>query len=176
MESSEHFFQVGCGHHLATLHAAVAKSTFRSKNVAKLLSTFRRSDVASTFHRSDVAKLHAAVATSAATLHAAVAKSAFGSKNVKKLLSSEHFSKVGCRNIARRLWRKAHLEVKMSKNCVSEHFSKVGCRNIYAAVARNTFGSENVENVKKLWSSKHFSQLGCRKHFSQVGSRKIALW
>ena len=61
----------------------------------------------------------------------------------------------------------------MSKNCVSEHFSKVGCRNIYAAVARNTFGSENVENVKNCGPRSTFHRLDVASTFHRSDLAKL---
>ena len=121
----------------------------------------------STFVSADVEKLYATVA-----------KSIFGSENVKKLRVREHFSKFRCRKIVRhcgetyilkskctnhdvfgplfvlmlkkctRLWRKAHLEVKIFKTCgVQSTFGRADVENLHAAVAKSTFGSENVQNT-----------------------------
>ena len=47
-----------------------------------------------------------------------------------------------------RLWRKAHLEVKMFKNCsLRSTFGRSDVQQLYAAVAKSTFGSENVEKL-----------------------------
>ena len=98
----------------------------------KMLKNWR---VWTTFVSSDVEKMHAAVA-----------KSTFGSENVKKLTSSEHFLKFWCR----KLW--SNSEVKMYKmyktwrvwtTSVRAHVEKV-----HAAVAKSTFGSEIVQNMR----------------------------
>ena len=60
----------------------------------------------STFRRSDVAKLHAAVA-----------RSTFGSENVKKTVVLGALFEVRMSQNCTPLWREAHLEVKMLKNC-----------------------------------------------------------
>ena len=45
------------------------------------------------------------------------------------------------------LWRKAHLEVKMLKNCsLRSTFGRSAVEYLYAAVAKSTFGSQNVPN------------------------------
>ena len=121
---------------VATLHAAVAKSTSGSENGEKKLWS------------SDVATLHAAVAksrfgsenvkkTGVGTLfevrmsqHAAVAKSTCGSE----LESWEHFLKFGCRNIAH------ILEVKMLKNCSPRNtFWSSDVATLHTAVAKSTW-------------------------------------
>ena len=46
------------------------------------------------------------------------------------------------------LWRKAHLEVKMLKNCsLRSTFGRSDVEKSYAAVAKSTFGSENVQKL-----------------------------
>ena len=55
------------------------------------------------------------------------------------------------------LWRKAHFEVKMYKHEVlgSGTFLSSDVEKMHAAVARSTFGSENV---KKLVVREHFAR------------------
>ena len=66
--------------------------------------------------------------------------------------------------ICTRLWRKAHSEVKMLKNWrVWTAFVSSDVEKMHAAVAKSTFGSENV---KKLTSSEHFLKFWCRKLWS----------
>ena len=46
------------------------------------------------------------------------------------------------------LWRNAHLEVKMLKNCSPRNtFRRSDVAKLHAAVARSTFGSENVKKL-----------------------------
>ena len=128
---------------VATLHAAVAKSTFGSENVKKcgprtlfhVRTPLWRKDLEVKMQKNGVlgalftgwmwSQAHLA------TLHAAVAKSTFRSKNVAKLLSSEHFSKVGCR----------------------KHFSQVGCRKI----ARSC--GDKHSNIARRCGEKHHSEV-----------------
>ena len=56
-----------------------------------------------------------------------------------------------------RLWRKAHLQVKMHKTPQGRsHFGSCDVQKLHAAVAKSTFASENV---KKLTGSDHFSEV-----------------
>ena len=50
-------------------------------------------------------------------LHAAVAKSTFASQNVQNTACLDHFFEVQMSKNCTPLWRKAHLKVKMLKNC-----------------------------------------------------------
>ena len=50
-------------------------------------------------------------------MHAAVAKGTFGSENVKKTVVFGALLDVPMSNNCTPLWRKAHLQVKMLKNC-----------------------------------------------------------
>ena len=127
--------------HVEKVHAAVAKSTFGSEIVqnmscSKHLLKFR-----------------------CRKLHAAVLKSTFDSENAQKLTSSEHFLKFWCR----KLW--SNSEVKMYKmyktwlvwtTSLRAHVEKV-----HVAVAKSTFGSEIVQNMR---CSKHILKFRCRKN------------
>ena len=78
-----------------------------------------------------------------------------------------------------RLWREAHLQVKMHKtpHCRS-HFGSSDVQKWHAAVARSTFASQNAENTtlsEPFWKfrcskmargcgAKHICKSKCRKH------------
>ena len=78
-----------------------------------------------------------------------------------------------------RLWREAHLQVKMQKTPQSRtYFRSSDVQKWHAAVARSTFASQNAENTTisdlfwKFWCSKmargcgakHICKSKCRKH------------
>ena len=66
-----------------------------------------------------------------------------------------------------RLWRKAHLQVKMYKTRQRRStFCSSPVEKMPAAVAKSRFGSEDVQN---MWGSEHFLKFWCRK-ISQVES------
>ena len=70
-----------------------------------------------------------------------------------------------------RLWRKAHSEVKMSNKCWHRHtFSTSDVEKFYAAVAKSTFGSDNV---KKMLTPEHFFNFRCRKILRGCGEKHI---
>ena len=49
------------------------------------------------------------------------------------------------------LWRKAHVEAKMFKNCSPRStFRRSDVEKLHAAVAKSTFGSENAQNMRCL--------------------------
>ena len=70
-----------------------------------------------------------------------------------------------------RLWREAHLQVKMLKNwgCRS-HFGRSDVQKWHAAVARSTFASENA---KKLRLSEPFWTFRCSKMARGCGAKHI---
>ena len=120
------------------LHAAVARSTFQVK-------MYKIARVRTACGSCDVEKWHAAVA-----------RSTFGSQNAKKLTVRAHFKKNG-----KPLWREAHLQVKMQKTPQRRSvFGSWAVENLHAAVARSTFPSQNVKNMR---CSGHFLKCGCRK-------------
>ena len=117
-------------------------------------------------------------------LHAAKARSSFSSYNVQNTSGADRFLKFWCPKMARRcgvkhicksnakktdafgsllevwmsengtpLCREAHLQVKMRKTPQRRSI-------LHAAVARNTFASQNAKNMR---SSGHFLKCGCRK-------------
>ena len=69
------------------------------------------------------------------------------------------------------LWRKAHFEVKMHKTWGARSiFWSSDVEKLYAAVAKSTFGSENV---KKLTIRDHFLKFRCRKNARHCGETYI---
>ena len=72
------------------------------------------------------------------------------------------------------LWRKAHFEVKMLKNWRSRStFWSSDVEKMHAAVAKSTFGNENV---KKLRVREHFLTFWCRKVVRRCGEKHIWKW
>ena len=80
---------------------------------------------------------------------------------------------------ATRLWRKAHLKVKMRKTQHSRsHFGSCDVQKLHAAVARSTFASQNAQNTtlaEPFWTfrcskiarrcgAKHICKSKCGKH------------
>ena len=97
----------------------------------------------STFVSADVEKLYATVA-----------KSTFRSEHVKKLRVREHFSKFRCRKIVRHCGETYILKSKCTKHDVSwTTFVRADVEKMHAAVAKGTFGSQNLQN---MWGSQHF--------------------
>ena len=158
------------------LHAAVAKSTFWSRNVYKTrqllgallevqmsknctpmwwkahweVKMLQNTSVArSTFWSSDVEKLHAAVAKQ----HIMEVKMLKNWGDLGALFEVQMLKK------CTPMWWKAHWEVKMLKNCrSSEHFFEVQMsKNCYADVAKSTFWSlkctKHVSFGALFWSS-----------------------
>ena len=81
-------------------------------------------------------------------MHAAVAKRKFGSENVKKTDVLGALFEVRMSKKYTPLWRKAHLEVKMYKTPHGgSTFGSSDVEKLHAAVAKRTFGSENVQNA-----------------------------
>ena len=143
------------------LHAAVARNTFSIKMCLSL-------HVRTTFGSCDLEKLHAAVARS--TFSSQNVQNTSGADRFLKLrcrkiarrCSEKHIFKSKCTKHTRfgplfevamsknctPLWREAHLQVKMSKNWgVRTTFWHSDVEKRHAAVARSTFGSENVQNT-----------------------------
>ena len=105
-------------------------------------------------------------------LHAAVAKSTFWSENVQNTSAPKHFFfEVTMSQNCTPLWRKAHFKVKMLKNRRSgTTFRSSDAEKLYAAVAKCTFGSENV---KKLSCSEHFLTFYCGKIAWHCGETRM---
>ena len=72
------------------------------------------------------------------------------------------------------LWREAHFQVKMLKNWRSRStFWSWDVEKLHAAVARNAFSSENVQNTT---FSEHFLKLRCWKIARRCGEKHIFKW
>ena len=152
-------------------HAAVARSTFVSQNaqntpVSEPFLNLRSGKMArrcgakhtckskclkhhnrwTNFGRSDVQKSHAAVARSN------ICKSKCAKHHTLGPLFEVKMFKNGTR-----LWRQAHLQVKMWKKLTgTDYFLHSRCwKNHTAAVARSTFASQNVQNTCVL---QHFER------------------
>ena len=71
-----------------------------------------------------------------------------------------------------RLWREAHLQVKMYKTPqLRATFGSCDVEKVYAVVARSTFPSQNVQNTPL---SDHFWKLRCRKSARRCGAKHIS--
>ena len=131
------------------LHAAVAKSTFGSENVKKLQSS-------ENFLKFWCRKMARRC----------------GEKHIRKWKCTKPdvfgpLFEVQMSKKCTPLWRKAHSEVKMYKTWrVWTTFWSSDVEKMHAAVAKSTFGSENVQN---MWGSERFLTFWCRK-ISQVVS------
>ena len=122
----------------------------------------------STFWSSDVEKLHATVAKS--TFWSQNAKKLTIREHFLKFRCRKNARRCGEKHIRKwkctkhdvfgpllyvlmlkkctRLWRKAHLEVKMLKNCsLRSTFWRSAVEKLHAAVVKSTFGSENVKKL-----------------------------
>ena len=118
------------------LHAAVAKSTFASQNaqnttISDLFWKFRCSKMARGCGAKHICKSKC------------TKNDVFGPLWYVLMLKT-----------CMRLWRKAHLQVKMYKTRQRRStFCSSPVEKMHAAVAKSTFGSENVQN---MWGSEHF--------------------
>ena len=100
-------------------------------------------------------------------LHAVVARSTCPSQECKKLKSSERFWSKKCT----RLWREAHVEVKMYKTLQPwSTFKSCDVEKVDAVVARSTFQSECTKHT----GSDHFWKLTCRKSAPRGGAKRIS--
>ena len=89
----------------------------------------------------------------------------------RKHLSAGDILEVPMFQNATRLWRKAHLQVKMYKTLHGRsHFGSSDMEKWHAAVARSIFA---CENVKKLTGSDHFLRVRCRKMARRCGEKHI---
>ena len=115
-------------------------------------------------------------------MHAAVAKRTFGSENVTKHVSfgplfqhlmspklhaavrEKHISKSKCTRYMRCSEHFLRSEVENAQNttkCFRSTFGSSDVEKLRAAVAKSTFGSENVQNTSV---SEHFLKLRCQKN------------
>ena len=92
--------------------------------------------------------------------HAAVARSTFSSQNAKNWRSQTPFWSSDLEN-GTRLWREAHLQVKIVKKCQFQTtFWSSNVEKLHTAVVRNTFPSIYVQNTCVV---EHFWRFRCRK-------------
>ena len=124
-------------------HAAVARSTFASQNVQNMTCL----DHFGTFWCWKIVR-------------------GCGGKHICKSKCTKHVSSEALFAVllskkCTPLWRKAHLEMKMHKTWgVRSTFVRSDVEKLHAAVAKSTFGSENVQNMT---CSEHFLKFWCRK-------------
>ena len=98
------------------------------------------------------------------------AKHICGSK-CRKHLSVGDILEVTMFQNATRLWRKAHLQVKMHKTPQGRsHFGSCDVQKWHAAVARSIFVSQNVENTS---ASETFWKFRCSKIARRCGAKHI---
>ena len=89
----------------------------------------------------------------------------------RKHLSAGDILEVPMFQNATRLWRKAHLQVKMWKTPQGRsHFGRSDFQKWHAAVARSIFVSQNVENTTL---SGHFLKFTCPKMARRCGAKHI---
>ena len=103
--------------------------------------------------------------------HAAVAKSTFASENAQNTTWAEPLFEVAMFKNGTRLWREAHLQVKMHKTPHwRSHFGSSDVQKLHAAVARSTFASQNVQNTTL---SEPFWKFRCPKMPRGCGAKHI---
>ena len=154
------------------VHAAVARSTFRSQNATKHTSSGPLLEVAMSkkctpLRRHFEVKMHKThqLRTTFGSwdvekVHAVVARSTFRSQNVQNTTCSRHFWRFQMSKKCTPLWREAHFEVKMLKAPgVRTTFRHSDVEKVHAVVTRSTFWSQNVKNTR---GSDHFWRLRCR--------------
>ena len=135
-------------------HAAVAKSTCASENGKKLTVSehflkfrcrknctplWREAQLQVKMHKTPHSRSHFG-SSDVQKWHAAVARSTFASENAQNTLIVGAILEVPMFKNATRLWREAHLQVKMHKtpHCRS-YFGSSDVQKWHAAVARSTF-------------------------------------
>ena len=73
------------------------------------------------------------------------------------------------------LWREAHFQVKMCKTPqLRSTFRSCDVEKVHAVVARSTFRSQNIQNVKNTRGSDHFWRFRCRKNARRCGAKHIS--
>ena len=103
--------------------------------------------------------------------HAAAARSTLASQNVKNTWCRARFLKFSCSKMARRCWREAHWQVKMSKiPGGGQDFWSSHVQKWHAAVARSTFSTQKVKNTG--WRAR-FLKFSCSKMASRCGAKHI---
>ena len=133
------------------LHAAVAKSTFASQNAQNTTI----SDLFWNFRCSKMAR-----------------GCGCGAKHICKSKCTKHdvfgplWYVLMLKNCTR-LWRKAHLQVKMYKTRqLRSTFCSSAVEKTHAAVAKSICGNENVQSMRCL---EHFCKFRCRKMARRCG-------
>ena len=138
------------------LHAAVAKSTFGSENVQNMTCSE-----------------HFCKFRCPKNARRCGEKHIFKWKCTKHVRSEALFALHPSQNCTP-LWRKAHLKVKMLKNCsLRSTFWRSAVEKLPGAVAKRTFASQNVQNMTGL---EHFCLFRCRKIARRCGERYIWKW
>ena len=129
----------------------------KAHSEVKMYKTWR---VRSTFVSSDVKKMHAAVV-----------KSTFGSENAQNMTCFGPLWYVLMSKKCTPLWWKAHSEVKMHKTWrVWTTLVRSDVEKLHAAVAKSTFASQNVQNMRCL---DHFCLFRCWKIARGCGEKHI---
>ena len=99
-----------------------------------------------------------------------------GAKHICKSKCTKHLSAGAILEVqmfqnATRLWREAHLQVKMYKTPQRRsHFGSSDVPKCHAAVARSTFASQNAQNTTL---SGHFLKFRCPKMARRCGAKHI---
>ena len=100
-----------------------------------------------------------------------MAKSTFASENGKKTDVLVTLFEVTMSKNGTRLWREAHLQVKMHKTPHwRSHFGSSDVPKCHAAVARSTFASQNAQNTT---ISDPFWKFRCSKMAHRCGAKHI---
>ena len=163
----------------------------KAHSEVKMYKTWR---VRSTFVSSDVKKMHAAVVKStfgsenAQNMTCLDHFGAFWCWKIVRACGEKHICKWKCtkhdvfgplwyvlmlKNCTW-LWRKAHLQVKMHKTWgVWTTLVRSDVEKLPGAVAKRTFASQNVQNMRCL---DHFCLFRCRKIARRCGERHIWKW
>ena len=134
-------------------HAAVAKSTFVSQIV-------ENTSASETFWKFQCSKMPRRC----------------GEKHICKSKCRKHRSagailEVAMHKNCTRLWRKAHLQVKMHKTPQGRsHFGSCDVQKLHAAVAKSTFASQNAQNTT---GAEPFWKLRCTKIARGCGEKHI---
>ena len=99
-----------------------------------------------------------------------------GAKHICKSKCTKHHIRGAILEVAMfqnatRLWRKAHLKVKMRKTPHSRsHFGSCDVQKLHAAVARSTFASQNAQNTTL---AEPFWTFRCSKMARRCGAKHI---
>ena len=100
-----------------------------------------------------------------------------GAKHISKSKCTKHtmvgtLLEVEMSKKCTQLWREAHFQVKMLKTLgVRTTFGSSDLEKVHAVVARSTFPSQNVKNIR---GSDHFWRFRCRKSAGRCGAKHIS--